>query len=53
MPMNMKMPTMVGIFIFIGREKFMLNVKFSMPMNMKMPTVGIFISAEKIHAQLS
>ena len=37
---NMKMPTIVGIFIFISREIF----KFSLLINMKMPTlVGIFI----------
>ena len=25
LPINMKMPTIVGIFIFISREKFMLT----------------------------
>ena len=45
---NMKMPTIVGIFISISRENFM---QVSLLINMKMPTiVGIFIYllAEKI-----
>ena len=54
---NMKMPTKIGIFIFISREKFKIfsaykyeNANFSLLINMKMPTkvgIFIFISREK------
>ena len=39
---NMKMPTIVGIFIFISREISLLinmKMKFSLLINMKMPTI--------------
>ena len=48
---NMKMSTIVGIFIFISREIFM-SAMFSKK-EFAISSYLIFISMKKIHAQLS